>query len=307
MNRPNVINVPASIRNRLLNKSKETKRPFLEILQYYAMERFLYRLSVSPHVNKFFLKGALMFKVWNTASHRPTMDIDLLGKTKNTVENLKSVFCDICQQKISLEDGMLFLPDTVRGSVIQTEAEYEGIRIEFEGDLNKAIVSMQIDVGFGDVISPDPQILSYPTILEHSAPQLQGYTHESVIAEKLETMFKRGMLNSRMKDFFDIWTLSQQFSFSSKKLVNAVKATFNQRGTDLQSFPECFSEAFVSDPLKNSQWNAFIRKNYIQHGSLTLKEVVLNITTFLAPVLIHSQENHPSIDLTWYPPDKWIE
>lgn len=271
------------------------------------MERFLYRLSVSPHANKFFLKGALMFKVWNTANHRPTMDIDLLGKTKNTVENLKNVFCEICQQNISLDDGILFFPDTVKGSVIQTEAEYEGIRIEFEGDLNKAIVSMQIDVGFGDVISPDPQILSYPTILEHPEPKLQGYTYESVIAEKLETMFKRGMLNSRMKDFFDIWTLSQQFSFSSKKLINAVNATLNQRGTNLKSVPECFSETFVSDPLKNSQWNAFIRKNYIKHSSLSLSEVVLNIATFLAPVLNQSKENQHTIDLSWYPPDKWIE
>ena len=141
--------------------------------------------------------------------------------------------------------------------------------------------------------------------MEHPAPQLKGYTHESVIAEKLETMFKRGMLNSRMKDFFDIWTLSQQFPFKSKILINAVNATFNQRGTDLQSVPECFSDGFVSDPLKNSHWNAFIRKNYIKHSSLSLKEVVLNIATFLAPVLNHLKENQQTIDLTWYPPDKW--
>lgn len=123
-----------------------------------------------------------------------------------------------------------------------------------------------------------------------------------MIAEKLETMVKRSMLNSRMKDFFDIWTLANQFSFKSTTLTDSVKATFNQRGTALTSVPECFSEAFISDPLKNSQWNAFIRKNHIQYSTLSLKEVISRITHFLAPVLI---QDETSIDRTWLPPNRW--
>ncbi len=294
--------IPASVRDRLLNKSKVLKRPFLEILQYYAMERLLYRLSISPYANRFFLKGALMFRAWHTSSPRPTMDIDLLGKTENSVKNLENIFSEICQQN-DCQDGISFYANTVKGSIIQTEAEYEGVRIEFEGDLNKAIVHMQIDIGFGDIISPAPQILPYPTLLDYPPPTLQAYTRESVIAEKLEAMIKRGLLNSRMKDFFDIWTLAHQFSFKSNQLAHSIKATFDQRGTPLSAFPECFSEVFVTDPLKISQWNSFLQKHRIQHNALSLQEVVAFLVRFLSPVLNPTQE---TIDVTWHPPDKWI-
>ena len=165
MSRHNITNVPASIRGKLLNKSRTLKRPFLEILQYYSMERFLYRLSISDHANKFFLKGALMFRAWQTLDHRATLDIDLLGKTTNSVENLETICQELCRQSVPLDDGIIFSSETVKGKIIQTEAEYEGIRIEFEADLNKAIINMQIDVGFGDIITPGPKLISYPTLL----------------------------------------------------------------------------------------------------------------------------------------------
>lgn len=285
MSRHNIVNVPASIREKLLNKSRSTQRPFLELLQYYSIERFLYRLSISPHTHKFFLKGALMFKPWQVFDHRPTMDIDLLGKTINSVENLEIICREICEQLTPLNDGMRFFSSTVRGKIIQTDAEYEGIRIEFEGELHKAIVSMQIDVGFGDIIIPKPQPLSYPTILDLPAPQLQGYTVESVIAEKLETMIKRGMINSRMKDFFDIWVLSRQFSCNSNVLNAAIRATFKQRGTFLDSSPECFSERFATHPEKNAQWNSFIHKNRLGLAQNTFAEIIDHIREFLTPVL----------------------
>jgi predicted nucleotidyltransferase component of viral defense system len=307
MNRHSITDIPASVRARLLNKSREAKRPFIEMLQYYAMERFLYRLSVSPHAHKFFLKGALMFNVWNLSNHRSTMDIDLLGTTKNSVKNLESICCDICTQVLSFEDGILFDPNTIKGTEIQTEAEYRGIRIEFKGNLNKANINMQIDIGFGDVILPQPQTLAYPTILDFPAPQLQAYTRESVIAEKLEAMIKKGMNNSRMKDFFDIWTLSRQFAFQSKALVSSVKATFQQRGTDFNLFPECFSEAFIDNPVKNAQWNAFILKNHLQSNFLSLKTVILDITAFLQPILNQVQQEDMTKNHTWLPANKWIE
>ncbi len=198
---------------------------------------------------------------------------------------MEKICREICEQPTPLNDGMVFSPNTVRGKAIQTEAEYEGVRIEFKGGLNKAIISMQIDIGFGDIISPTPQLISYPTILDLPAPQLHGYTVESVIAEKLETMFKRGVHNSRMKDFFDIWMLSKQFSFSSNRLAKAIQATFNRRGTLLSSSPECFSEAFAADPIKNAQWKSFVRKNSLNLASDTLTDVIRHIRRFLDPAL----------------------
>ena len=299
MNQRNIANVPASIRDKLLNKSRETKRPFIELLQYYSMERFLYRLSISDHARKFFLKGALMFRAWETADHRPTMDIDLLGKTINSIQNLENICRDLCEQNTLMVDGIIFFPNSVKGKIIQTEAEYEGIRIEFEGDLNKAIINMQIDVGFGDIIFPAPRLLSYPTILDLPAPQLQGYTPESVIAEKLEAMFKRGMLNSRLKDFFDVWILAKQFHFSSKTLAEAIQATFNRRNTALKDSPECFSEIFSSDPLKNSQWRSFIRKSSIHSAPKALGTIIQDITQFLNPILHGIRTNNLPI-LRWH-------
>lgn len=305
MSRHNTINVPASIRDRLLYKARATKRPFLELLQYYSIERFLYRLSISSYSHKFFLKGALMFKAWQTVDHRPTMDIDLLGKTTNSVENLETICREICQQATPLDDGIRFFSDAVKGKLIQSEAEYEGVRIEFKGELNKAIINMQIDVGFGDIITPSPQLLSYPTILDLPAPQLHGYTIESVIAEKLEAMVKRGLSNSRMKDFFDIWMLSKQFSFDSETLAAAIHATFTQRGTQIQSSPECFSKEFSGHLQKNAQWSSFIHKNQLGLAPGAFVEVVDHIRQFLDPILQEIDRGKPSI-LKWNPSQKWM-
>lgn len=299
-------NIPASVRQKLLNKSKDKGRPFLEVLQYYAMERFLYRLSISAHAPKFFLKGALMFRAWGAANHRPTLDIDLLGKTTNSVENLVRISRDVCQENIAFDDGIVFLHETVRGKIIQTEAEYEGIRTEFEATLDKAVIYLQIDIGFGDIIFPAPQALAYPTILDFPAPQLLGYTIESVIAEKFETMVKRGLLNSRMKDFFDVWALSQRFSFNSHALANAIQATFNQRGTTLQPNPDCFSAAFISEPFKRAQWESFIRKLSIEQVPASLDVAIREIEAFLTPIVNGLNANNLEY-VSWDPQHKiWI-
>ncbi len=306
MSRRNIINVPASIREKLLNKSRALKRPFLELLQYYSMERFLYRLSISDHAHKFFLKGALMFRAWQMLEHRATMDVDLLGKTTNSVENLEAICREVCMQSVHVDDGIIFFLASIRGKMIQTEAEYQGIRIEFDCELNKAIIKMQIDVGFGDIITPGPKLLTYPTILDLPAPQLYGYTVETVIAEKLETMVKRGVSNSRMKDFFDIWTLSKQFSLSSKKLATAIEATFQQRGTSIIPSPECFSDVFANNPEKNQQWQSFARKNAPNAGSNSLPIVIDHIKQFLNPIL-HGISINDLPDLKWDPFHRWIE
>jgi hypothetical protein len=232
------------------------------------------------------------------------MDVDFLGRTANSIQNLVDICREVCQQHTPVNDGISFFSKAVRGKVIQTESEYEGIRIEFEADLNKAIISMQIDIGFGDIITPGPQFLSYPTILDLPAPQLHGYTVESVIAEKLETMVKRGIMNSRMKDFFDIWTLSKQFSFSSATLAEAIQATFNRRGTIIHTAPECFSKTFAMDSIKNAQWRSFIHKNQLELAPDTLTIVVERISQFLTPIL-QKLNGSEFPHLKWTPSQKW--
>lgn len=284
MNPHKIVNIPISVRYKLLNKSKLMQRPFQEVLRYYAIERFLYRLSISRHKNKFFLKGALMFKAWESIDHRPTMDIDLLGKTKNSVQNLKKIAHEICLKEVPAKDGLIFLENSVQANPIQEGSEYKGVRVEFKAKLDTAIIPMQIDIGFGDIIFPSPKSLSYPTILDFPAPKLYGYTMESVIAEKLEALIKRGITNSRMKDFFDIWTIIKQFSIDQIKLEQAIKTTFKQRETAINPFPECFENKFHQDSTKNAQWKAFLRKSQLNSVE-SLSEIVNHIREFISPIL----------------------
>jgi len=195
--------VAASSRQRLLNIARKTGRPFNELLHYFAMERFLYRLSKSPYEDKFVLKGALMLTVWEAPITRPTMDIDVLGRTSNSINAIVAQIQDICRQDVE-PDGVIFDAGSVLGERIVEDADYEGIRIRLRGNLGTAQLVIQLDIGFGDMVVPAVDIITYPTILEFPAPHLHGYSKESTIAEKFEAMVKLDILNSRMKDFFDI-------------------------------------------------------------------------------------------------------
>ncbi len=207
-------NIPASIRQRLLNKAKDDNRPFNELLQYYAMERFLYRLSVSQHSERFILKGALMLRVWQAPEIRPTMDIDMLGITSNSEAEIAAQFTDVLFVDVE-PDGLTFDPETIRTERITEDADYHGIRVRFQGLLDTARINMQIDIGFGDIVHPSPQMSELPTMFGAPAPHMLCYSRESAIAEKLEAMIKLGELNSRMKDFYDTWLLARQFDFGS--------------------------------------------------------------------------------------------
>ena len=237
-------NASASVRQRLLNRSRSERRPFNELLQYFAMERFLYRLSQSAHAHRFVLKGALMLRVWGSPEFRPTMDIDLLGRTRNAEADIVSQMRDILMVNVET-DGLAFDPDSIHTERITEGADYDGIRIRFLGVLGAAIIHMQIDIGFGDVVYPEPKELDFPTILNFPAPRLFCYSRESSISEKVEAMVKLGMLNSRMKDFYDIWLLSRQFDFEGPKLVQAIRRTFERRSTVLPAEIEAFSQSFI--------------------------------------------------------------
>jgi predicted nucleotidyltransferase component of viral defense system len=295
--------IAASVRQRLLNNARETGRPFNELLQYFAMERFLYRLSKSGYADNFVLKGALMLSVWKAPLSRPTMDIDFLGKIDNNVKVVIAATKDICRQKVD-PDGINFDLTSIRGEHITEDAEYEGVRIRFNGSLDTACFTMQLDIGFGDVVIPAPASLEYPTILDLPAPKLCGYSKESTIAEKFEAMVKLGALNSRMKDFFDIWLLSQQFDFEGSRLAAAIEKTFSIRGTAIQPEPVVLTNSLAEDPAKVSQWQGFIRKNRLTNIPQDFGEVIKAITIFLGPITKNLAAGKV-FEATWKAPGPW--
>lgn len=196
-------NLAASVRQRLLNIAKRNGEAFDLVLTRYALERLLYRLGNSRYHNQFLLKGAMLFAVWGGAPHRPTRDLDLLGFGPNDLPQVQAVFQNICQVPVE-PDGLKFLPDTVRVSEIREDQEYQGVRLPFDAKLENAIIPIQVDIGYGDAVTPAPQEISYPTLLEFPAPQLRAYPIYTVVAEKFQALVLLGIANSRMKDFYDI-------------------------------------------------------------------------------------------------------
>ena len=285
----NIKNIAASVHQLLLNKARASSRPFNEILQHYAIERLIYRLSKSHHADKFILKGALMFTVWCGGASRSTMDIDLLGKVENRLELISGVIKDVCEVKVEA-DGLNFNPETVRAERIIEDALYEGVRVRFKGDLGNAQITIQIDIGFGDVVVPRPEKIVYPTIFDFPKPEMYGYTKESVIAEKFEAMVKRGALNSLMKDFYDIWLLSKRFDFEGEVLAEAVLKTFENRKTPISSKCVLFEMDFGEDRDKKIQWSGFVNKAKVDIAPNDFIEVVRDIKNFIEPVIVHMVE-----------------
>jgi len=297
-------NTPISVHNRLHNMARESSRPFNELLQHFAIERFIYRLSKSPYADSFILKGALMFSAWSGSSSRPTMDIDLLGKIDNNLTTIETVMVEVCNIEVE-EDGMTFDGQTVSAVRITEDAEYEGVRVRIKGNLGNARVSLQIDIGFGDVIVPGPGKVAYPALLEFPPPELNGYTMETSIAEKFQAMVKLGVLNSRMKDFHDIWMLSYTFDFDGKVLAEAIEKTFKNRKTDLKNDPAIFDPLFGRDGGKKAQWKGFIKKARLDNVPGDFEVIVAGIKRFLEqPVrfLVDGQ----LFDSTWKASGPWV-
>lgn len=279
-----VKNMGASVRQRLLNHAKASGRPFAEALQYYAMERFLYRLSVSPHVETFTLKGALLLTAWRAPISRPTMDIDLLGRTDNAVDTIVTLMREISQWAVS-DDGIVFEPTSFAGEAIREDADYAGVRATFIGRVNSARVHMQIDIGFGDVMTPGPETLTYPTILDFPAPTLSGYSRETVVAEKLQALVQLRLLNTRMKDYFDLWLLTRQPELNKEVLGTAIKRTLANRGMEIDPAPIGLSPAFGDDPAKQTQWIAFLKRARLTEAPRSLSDVVEELHKFFATIL----------------------
>lgn len=305
MNARRVTNVAASVRQRLFDNAKRTGRPFQEVLQYFAMERFLYRLSQSPHVERFVLKGALMFAAWRAPASRPTKDIDFLARVENTPDRILPLLREICLLPVE-PDGIQFDPDTMHAEVIKEDADYEGLRVTFTAKLTNARVRIQLDFGFGDALASPAELTEYPVILDLPPPRLYGYSRETAIAEKFEAMVKLGPINSRMKDFFDIWLLSRQFEFDAPALATAIAKTFERRQTALDLPPYAFTPGFAADPLKQTQWQAFLEKSRLAAAPRELTEIIDAISGFLLPPAISARDG-TQLSSRWLPPGPWTE
>jgi predicted nucleotidyltransferase component of viral defense system len=295
--------VAASVHQRLRNYAEATGRTFNEVLLTYGMERFLYRLSVSPSGRRFVLKGGLMLMVWGSAVRKPTRDIDLLGHTPNDPAVVATAIREACRQSV-VDDGLLFDADSVRTAPLNVEKEYEGVRVTFTGRLAKALIHMQIDVGFGDVVVPPPQVTEVPSVLGFPAARILAYSRETVVAEKLEAMIRLGETNSRVRDFLDIWLLSRQFEFSGNELLRAVRATFRARGTEVGEDPACFTAVFAQDEARRIMWDRFVKRSQIVGAPAEFLQVVEAVADFADP-LLNAVASEVPLEAVWLPPGPW--
>jgi hypothetical protein len=297
-------NLPASVHQRLKNLATMSGRTFQEMFYYYAMERFLYRLSISQYSDSFILKGGLMFQGWGIPLRRSTRDIDVQGYQENSVENLVTIVKSICALDVE-PDGMWFSHDIVRGETIMNEADYPGIRIYFDGCLGNATVHLHLDVSFANVITPKEIEVVYPSLLNMPSFKLLGYPHETAIAEKFQSMVDLNNINDRMKDFFDIWLLSQEVKIQGSTLTKAVQATFKNRKTPLPTnVPTPLTREFAE--IRQADWERFLirsRLNVFDYPSFD--EVISVLREFLWPVVLAAVNNIP-FDETWNERGPWV-
>jgi predicted nucleotidyltransferase component of viral defense system len=292
-------NIPASIKARLLNRARKDGVDFNLYLTRYATERLLYRLSQSPHASDFILKGAMLFVAWSDLMFRPTADLDLLGFGEDSIDRFERVFNDLATMTIDTPDGLTFEPDSVRAAPIRDEQEYQGKRVIMSARLGTIPIKLQIDIGIGDIITPGPETLLFPSLLDMPQTQLRASTRETVIAEKIHVMVVRGLLNSRLKDYFDIWVLQRTYPFDAKILRTALKATFERRRTSLPTELSIgLTDAYAKEPGRSPAWKRITRGTEA-HG-LVLIDAIREIAAFLDPVL-----TEPASITTWPPGGPW--
>lgn len=304
MKKKPVKDVSASVRARLLNLARSAGRDFQELTIRYTVERFLARLAESEHRDQFILKGAMLYIPWKLDDKRTTMDLDLLGFGSPDMENLRMVFQQICDTEIE-DDGLIFNKETVTVTQTREESVYDGVRIIVRVNLGSMPIRLQVDVGFGDQIVPAPQSAEFPALLAEHGPIIRSYSPETVIAEKFNAMIVLGMANSRLKDYFDIWMLSRNFTIEADVLREAIRQTFDKRHTELPlDEPIALSEEFYSNESKQSQWKGFVRKQRRLDSAPTLEEIIEVLRTFLLPVVFEIGKNALTVK-TWSPENGW--
>ena len=286
MTRDKPSNIAASVRQRLLKIIRETGDNANLVWTRYATERLLYRLSVSEYAEEFVLKGAMLFMAWTGQPYRPTVDMDFASRGVASSERLARVFRDVCAVEV-VTDGLEFDANSLKVSPIREGQEYQGQRVTLMAFLGKARISIQVDIGFGDVTTPKARMIVYPTLLDFPAPHIRACPRETVVAEKLQSMVMLGIVNRRMKDFYDLYVPARDFAFDGAILTRAIKATFKRHKTEIpHAIPFSLTEEFGRDGTKSIQWKAFVRKGGFQQNVAEFTEILLHLREFLLPPLI---------------------
>lgn len=303
MTREPTRNVSASVRSRLLSLAQNRGEDYQRVLGRYAIERFLCRLGRSKYQDKFALKGATLFTLWTGQTHRPTRDLDLLGRNlSSSISEVEGMIQEICH--IHQDDGIVFDSESIEGTRIKEEDEYDGIRVKLAAELAGARIPMQVDIGFGDAVYPEPELASFPVLLPMEAPLIRAYPREATIAEKFHAMVVLDIRNSRMKDFYDIWFMAKTWEFEMESLRKAIEFSFKRRGTSLpEDIPFALTDGFLDDTQKKMQWNAFVNRLNAGEERPTLGEVGAVLRSFLLPCI--SKESRRDSGPHWNPLHQW--
>ena len=300
-------NTGHSVFRRLLNLAKTHGEDFNLLLSRYGVERLLYRLGLSLHADRFVLKGASLFLVWKGQNYRVTRDADLLVSGPADTEYLSGIFRDLCRAVSVDVDGIEFKADTVSAEPNREEQEYDGIRVTLVALLHHARIPIQVDIGFGDAVTPGPERIEFPTLLDAPPPRLLAYPRYTMVAEKLEAMVRLGFANSRMKDFYDVWLLRRLFEFDGRTLCEAIHNTFRRRSTPLPGgMPLAFTDEFRKDAQKRIQWRAFVRKSRPENVLEDIDAIIEDIVAFLMPV-VEAARGKGSFSRYWPQGGPWIE
>ena len=272
---------------------------FQILLTRYALERLLYRLSVSDQRERFVLKGAMLFAIWQDDPFRPTRDLDLLGQGDPDPAIVAASIRSICSEEVP-DDGVVFDVAGVEAAPIRDKDEYPGVRVRTSATIAGARLPIQVDVGFGDVITPAAIEIEYPALLDAPAPVLRAYPPETVAAEKTEAIVSLGIANSRMKDFYDLWTIAQTFAFESDDLREAIRQTFERRRTPLpEQVPVGLSDGFALE--RETQWRAFLARDRLEVAPVSFAQVIDDLRDFLQPMLTRAEV------ASWPPGGPWTE
>jgi predicted nucleotidyltransferase component of viral defense system len=301
--RKEIVNLPASIHARLRNVAEERGLPTQVILQHYALERFLYRLSQTDYKNDFVLRGGLIFAGWGIDLRRPTLDIDLLGYTATAINSLEEITTEICDYPVE-PDGLRFDPESIRAEEIMESRKYPGVRVKFDSYLGNVHIRMQIDFGFDDQITPHAIDIQYPTILDFSPPVLYGYPYETLIAEKTQSLITLGDANTRMKDFYDVWLLIHQVELDGKTLSTAILNTFRKRNTEIpQNLSEAISDSYAVQ--QENQWQAFLNSSDLAGKDIpSFEQIIAEIKKFIDPLFSETSQG-AKLAPNWHPSGNW--
>jgi hypothetical protein len=296
-------NNAASIRARLLTLAQSKGEDYQRVLGRFAIERFLYRLGCSPYRDKFAIKGATLFTLWTGQTHRPTKDLDLLGRGSSAIGEVEQTIRSICG--VQEEDGIAFDSASVEGTRIKEDDEYDGVRIKLQAELAGARIPMQIDIGFGDAVYPEPELVSFPVLLPMEAPLIRAYPRAASIAEKFHAMVTLDIRNSRMKDFYDIWFMANTWTFDMASLRKAIVASFERRGSTIPAgVPFALTDDFLNDSQKKQQWSAFVSRLNPADTVPSLEEVGAILRTFLLPCISGDVLAEAEVR-SWTPSQHW--